>query len=373
MSWEKKHWRLSTPFRRLSGRQDLQLKGGSGSHVSSVYLSDDSSANNFVVVPEFDDPVRTQTTQEGSNHSSHLSRLSGVTSSNPPSPNSYFCDLEPIGFQFSSYLVGGSRNNSVASTSWDDDLSQRLYLAYQHIRSMTSAVSPKVSLSSDPQILRKQLGVPQHSVLNYPIHSSLDLPNPHTPPFERTSPRLSPAASLDASPATTSKKFGSRIDTNVYPDSPRHGFPAPSKPTQRTHNPGPVVTAPLQCSTAGAPSSAHIARKPKPQTSISNPSKLVKRRVEKPIAPLSSRPFARRQALRSVLRKPAADTPPSKPHNWWISLPQIKPPSPFKVDIVSFLTIRYSTCNAVTPSSPFIIPGTTAEPILALLPSVTPR
>ena len=350
MSWEKKHWRLSTPFRRLSGKQDLQLKGSSGSRVSSVYLSDDSSANGFVVVPEFDDPVRTQTTQEGSNHSSHLSKLSGVTSSDPSSPNdvdSYFYDLEPIGFQYSSYVVGGSCNNSVDSTSWDDDLSQRLWFAYEHIRSMSSAASPKVSLSSDPQILRKQLGVPQHSVLNYPIHSSPDLPNPHTPPLERTSPRLSPAISLDASPASPAKKLGLRIDTNVYPVSPCHGFPAPFKPTQRN----PVVTAPtlaenslLQCSASEAPSSAHIARTPKPQSSISNPSKLVKRRVEKPIA-LVSLPFSRRQASRSVLRKPAADSdiPPStKPHSRWVSLPQIKPPSPFKVDIVS--------------SSPFVIP-----------------
>jgi hypothetical protein len=381
MSGEKKHWQLPTPFRRFSGKQDLRPKvGHSGSCVSSVYLSDDTSTSGFIVVPEFDDPVRTRTTHEESNHTSHLSKLPVITSSDPLSPiDNYLYDPEPIGFQYSSYLSGGSCNTSIANTSREDDLSQRLGSAYEHIRSMPSAAPPKVSLSSDPQMLRKQLGVPQHSVLNYPIHSSPDLPNPHTSPREPTSPNLSPAASPDVSHARRSKKFGLRINTNLYPNSPRHGFPEPFQPAQRKSvvtSPTLTENTPSQCSALEAPWSTHIACTQKPHPSISNPSKLAKRHVEKPVVSPSSLSSPHRQALRghSVLRKPVPDTPRStNAHRRQISLPQIRPPSPFKVDIVSLFTICHSTCNAVTSSSPFITHGTTAEPILALPLSIIPR
>ena len=379
MSGEKKHWQLSTPFRRFSGKDLPPKVGHSGSRVSSVYLSDDTPTSRFVVVPEFDDPVRTQATHEGSNHTPHPSKLPVAASSDPPSSNSdsYLYNLEPIGFQHSSYLGGGSYNTSVANAIREDDLSQRLGSAYEHIRSMPSAASPKVSLSSDPQILRKQLGVPQHSVLNYAIHSSPDLPNPHTSPPEPTSPKRSPAASPGVSHARTSKKFGLRINTNVDPNSPHHGFSDPFQPTQRK----PVVTSPTlsentssQCSALEAPWSRHIACTQQPQPSVSHSSKLVKRRVEKPIVSPSSLSPPRRQASRGVLRKPAADTPPStNPHRRQISLPQIRPPSPFKVDIVSLFFICHSTCNVVTSSSPFTIHGTTADPILTLPLSAIPR
>ncbi|KAF8560123.1 hypothetical protein OG21DRAFT_1502469 [Imleria badia] len=386
MSGEKKHWRLPTPFRRFSGKQDLQQKSEvehPRSRVSSVYLSDDTSANGFIVVPEFDDAARTQQVEtrwhEEFDHASQLPKLPAVTFFNQLSPDgvdSYRHDLEPIGFHYHSYPGGGSCNTSVANTSWHDDLSQRLSSAYEHIHSMPSAASPRILLSSDPQMLRKQLGVPQHSVLNYPIHSSPDLPNPHTPPREATSPKLPSTASPDASHAKTSKKLGLCINTNVYPNSPRSGFSDPFQPAQRKSVAVPALTEnpPSQCRTLEVPWSACITCTPKPQPSISNPSKLVKRRVERSIIPPSFLPSSRRQPLKGVLRKPAADTLPStNAHRWQISLPQIRSPSPFKVDIVSLFAIRHSTCNAVTSSSPFIIRGATVKPILTLPPSVIPR
>lgn len=337
MSGEKKHWQLSTPFRRFSGKQDLPLKakaGRSRSRVSSVYLSDDSSTSGFIVVPEFDDPVRTETTHDESNHTSHLPNLPAVTSSNPLSPNGgdgYLYDLESIG-SYSSCLGRDPCDTFIR----DDDLTRRLGSAYEHIHSMPSVASPEVLLSSDPQMRRKQLGVPQHSVLNYPIHSSLDLPNPHTSPRESTSPRLPPTTSPDVSYARTSKKHGFRVNTNVYP-LPRHHFPGPFQPAQRK----PMVTSPTlpknspsERSTLGEPWSAHIARTSKPQPFIPKSSKLAEWRVDKPIVSPSSLPSSRRQTLRNVLRKSAADAPPSN-NGWQTSLPQIRPPSPFRIDIVS--------------------------------------
>lgn len=340
MSGEKKLWQLSSPFRRFSGKQDLPLNakaGRSGSRMSSVYLSDDSSTSGFIVVPEFDDPVRTETTHAESNHTSHLP----IPSSDPLSPHGvdgYLYDPKPIG-SYSSYLGGGSCDTLDIR---DDDLTQRLGSAYKHIRSMPPAASPEVLLSSDPHMRRKQLGVPQHSVLNYPIHSSLDLPNPHTSPHEPASPRLPPTTSPDVSYARTSKKHGFRVKTDVYPP-PRNRFPDPFQPAQRKS----MVTAPTlpensppERSTFGEPWSAHIACTSKSQPFIPNASKLAKRRVEKPIVSPSSLPSSRRQTSRNVLRKPAADTPPSNnAPRWQIPLPQIRPRSPFRVDIVSHFTI----------------------------------
>ncbi|KAH0838094.1 hypothetical protein J3R83DRAFT_6339 [Lanmaoa asiatica] len=344
MSGEKKFWRLPTPFRRFSGKLDLRLKaeaGHSGNRMSSVYLAGDSPTNGFIIVPEFDDLARTQTIHEESNHTSHPSKPPGATSFSPLSPNGvdgYLYDLESIGSQDGSYLGGGSCDTPVVNTSRDDDLTQRLGSAYEHIRSMPSVTSPQALLSSDPQMLRKQLGVPQHSVLNYPIHSSPDLPNPHTPSRESTPPRSPPVTSPDVSHARTSKKLGLHTNTNVYPSSPRHRFQAPFQPVQRKS----VATAPTltensssQYSTLGTPWSVHITCTSKPQPSTPNSPKLAQRRVEEPILSPSSVPSSRRKTLRGVSQKlAAADTLPStNAHRWQISLPQIRPPSPFRVDI----------------------------------------
>ncbi|KAG8219592.1 hypothetical protein J3R82DRAFT_545 [Butyriboletus roseoflavus] len=345
MSGEKKRWRMSTRFQNFTGKQGLPLRH-CGSRVSSVYLSDDSSTNGFIIVPEFDGPVRAETPHEESNHISHLP---AVKSSNPL-PNGvdgYLYDLEPIGSQ---HLGGGSCDSPVVNASRDDDLTHRLGSAYEHIRSMPSAASPKVMLSSDPQILRKQLGVPQHSVINYPVHSSPDLPNPHTSSPESTSPRMSPATSSDMSHARTSKKLELRINTNV---SPRHRFPDPFQPAQRKS----MVTAPThpenspsERSTLGEPWSAHDACSSKAQLPMPNPSTLVKRSVEQPIVSSSSFPSTL-QALRGVLRKPAVDTPPStNASRWQVSLPQIRPPSPFRVDIPLHHTWRDRRSDFNSPS-----------------------
>lgn len=294
--------------------------------MSSVYLSDDSSTSGFVIVPEFDDP---ETIHGESNHPSRLSNLPAVASSNPLSPSGvddHLCDLEPIGSHHSSYLGGGSFDTSVVR---DDDLAQRLGSAYEHIRSMPSAASPEVLLSSDPQMLRKQLGVPQHSVLNYPIYSSLDLPNPHTSPHEPMSPRLPSATSPDVSHARTPKKLGSRVDTGAYSPSPPHRFADLDQHAQSNSMeivPTLPENTPSEHSTLGEPWSAHTARTSKP----------TKRRVEKPIVSPSSLPSSRRQALRGVLRKPAPDTFSSNNVlKSQTSLPPIRSPSPFRVDIVS--------------------------------------
>lgn len=373
MSGEKKHWRLSTPFRRSSGTQDPRLKaevGRSGSRVSNVYLSDDSSTCGFTIVPEFDYPVQTQTTHENSNHNSSPLPPDAVDGYSPnpiPKDSKY------------SYLSGSSCGTSIFDTSRDDNLTRRLDFAYEHIRSMSSAASPKIALSSDPQILRKQLGVPQHSVFNHPIHSSPDLPNPHASRGDPTSPGSSPATSPDVSHARISNELGSFInmDTNIYPASPPHHFQDPIQPAQsKTVVTTPTLTEnfPSQCSPLGTPWSAHIACTSKPQPFNPNPSKLAKRRVEKPAFSAPSQHSSGRQASRGVLRKPGVNTSPSaNAHRRQNSLPQLRPPSPFRVDIVSFFITCHSTSNAVTSSSPFIMHGTTVEPILTLPLSVIPR
>lgn len=382
MSGEKKHWRMSTPFRRFSGTQDRPKAnvGRSGSRVSSVYLPDDSSTSGFIIVPEFDYPVQTQTTHGKSNHNSHQANVSATTTSSPSLPSvvdSYPVSLTPTGSQHS-YLGGVSGDTSVVSASHDDDLTQRLGFAYEHIRSMPSAASPKVPLSSDPRMLRKQLGVPQHSVINYPIHSSPDLPNPHASPHEPISPGLPLATSPDVSHARISEKLGLAInmDTNVYPPPP-HYLQDPIRSPQSN----PVVTMPTQtknttpqCGPLGTPCSTHTVCTWRPQPSDSKQSKLVKRRVGKTISSPSSLPPSSQQASRGMLRKPGADTLPSaNAHRRRTSLPQIRPPSPFRINIVSLFDTRHSTCNAVTSSSPFIMNGMTVEPILTLPVSVIPR
>ena len=374
MSQEKKLWRLTTPFQRTyssSGKQDPRANSKlrkSRSRVSSVYLSDSISSSGFTVIPEFDDPVRIQTRHEESNHTLHLPKPPAISPFSQLSPygvHSYLYDPESIGLQYAPYPGGGPCYTSVANTSSDDDLSQRLSFAYEHIRSMPSAASPTVLLSSDPQILRKQLGVPQHSVLNHPIHSSPDLPNPHVFPLEPTSPP-------DLSHESPSQRLGLCINTAVYPISCRD-FPDFFEPVQRTVSSS-TESSSSQCHTPEAPWSAQIISTPILQPSTSKPSKLVKRRVEKPIITPSSRPSSRPQASRNVLRKQVADTPRStNAHRCQISLPQIRPPSPFKVDIVSLFATCPPTCNAVTSISLFIMHGTTAGPILALPICVVPR
>ena len=352
MPGEKRHWRLPTPFRRFSGAQGVRPKSKEGHsksrRVSSVYLCDGTSTSDFIVVPqEFDCPRRTPAANEAP---------PAVTSCNRLSPNgidSYLYDTEQIGFHHSSYQVGGSPcETSVPNTNWDDDLSERLGSAYERIHSMLYAASHKFSFSADPQMLRKQLGVPQHSVLNYPVHSSPDLPNPHTIPLEPTSSELPPTASIDVSHSRTSKTLGLCTNTNGRPTSPRCCPPG-------------SLTATNSLSQRCAPGehySAHIACTPKAQPSISNVSKLVKRRFVKPIISSSSLSPFRRQALKGVLRKPVIDTPlPTNAHNLQTLLPEIRSPSPFNVDIVSLFTIRHFTRNEVTSSSPFITHGTTVE------------
>ncbi|KAG6380956.1 hypothetical protein JVT61DRAFT_5350 [Boletus reticuloceps] len=332
----EKHWRLSSPFRRFSGKQDPRFKskvGHSRSRVSSVYLSDDTSTSGFIVVPEFDGSVRTQTTHEESNRSTHPPTLPAVTSPDPLLSNridSCLCDLEPG-------CDRGSGNTSIPTTSLDDDLSQRLGSAYEHIHSMSSAIPPKASLSSDPQMLRKQLGVPQHSVFNYPIHSSPDLPNPHIFPLEPTSPKLPNASSPDVVHAKTSKKPGLSMNTDVYPVSHRRGFLDSVQLTQmKSVAAVPTLTenSPSQSPVLEAPRSAHSICTPEPQPSITYSPTLAKSHAEEPISTPSSSPSSRRQASRGVLRKPVPNTPLcTNAHKQQIPLPRIRPPSPLKVDI----------------------------------------
>lgn len=319
MSGKKKQWRFSVPFQTHSRKQEqLNAKvGRSGSRVSSVYLSDDSSASGFVIVPEFDYPVSTQAALEDNSHSAPN------LPSGPLSPNALDGDSIDLGLispRFS-YLGQGE--------SQEDDLAQRLAIAYEHIRSMPSVTPLRASLSSDPQLLRKQLGVPQHSVLNHPIHSSPHLPNPHPSPPEPGPPL---PTSLDVSHATTPKKLGLRINTDIDVYSPSSPDQEPTQLAQR--------------STLGTPR---------------NSPKSAKRRAEKTTLSASSASPASRQAQRGVFRK--SNTPSSvNTFRRQISLPQMRPPSPFRVNIVSLFITRHLKRNAITSSSPFITHGTTAEP-----------
>ena len=381
MSGEKKLWRLSIPFRRFSGNQDLQPKARarrSGTRPPSVYLSDGSSTSDFIIVPEFDYPVQTHATLEESNPNAYLvSALPAATFPSPLSPNGVNgcpANLKPMRSQCS-YPDEGSCDTSIVNTRRADDLTQRLDFAYEHIRSMSSASPLRDPLSSDPQMLRKQLGVPQHSVFNYPVHSSPDLPNPHASPPESTYTESPPATSLDISYAGTSQKtsLGINMNTDVYPSSPRRFQDsiqhAPSNSVVTT--PIPTEDPPSQCRILGTPWSTHIAHTSKPQPVNPNPSKLIKRRVEKATLPSSSLPTSRRQALTGALQKLGPNTPPTADaHRRQISLPQFRPPSPFKVDIVSHLITRRSTCSAVTSIRPFIIHGMTVEPTLTLPRSI---
>ncbi|KAG9314140.1 hypothetical protein JVU11DRAFT_4925 [Chiua virens] len=317
MPGEKKPWKLPTPFRRFSGKPDSLLKTQvehSRRRVSSVYLSDDST-NGFIIVPEFDDPARIQTKHEEFFHESRSSTLPTMASSIPDSVGSLSC----------TYLGGGSYDASAVNASQNDDLVQRLGSAYEHIRSMPSAATPEVVLSSDPQTRRKQLGVPQHSVSNYPIHSSPDLPNPHTSLSDPPSPSLPLAIPQDVSPGGRLKK---RKHPNVCPPS-RRWFSKPSQIAQMkpaSNTPTGTEESISQCSSLGARRSPHIARFSKPRPSAVNSC-----HVEK-VTP-TFRPSPGRPEVNGALRKPVSGTAPPAPAGRQIYLPQIRSPSPFRVDI----------------------------------------
>ncbi|KAF9225556.1 hypothetical protein BS17DRAFT_604500 [Gyrodon lividus] len=401
MSSEKKFWpKLRSPFRSSLGiiqvsqpEAEAGRTSRSASRVSSVYLSDDSSA--FVVVPEFDEPERTTPAlPEESGHSSRrfrcLPREASSSSSSHNGVNSYFSGFntgtgsspcspssEAAGKSGSVCdVLAGAPSCHTHGTGQDYDLEQRLGSAYDYIRTMPSPVSPKVLLSSDPQMLRKQLGVPQHSVINYPIGCLPDLPNPHVSESHILSFKSKCAEetiSYSPGPATppnrhddivtdslrfpllsSREKLSLHINTGA---STRHYPPTAFSqlPLQNTlavtTGPASLDSAPphqfvaawSQCCavTTQSPMGIHATRSPDPQSSQGKPSKLLKRRVgphlvSPPVSPLSPTSQEASTSRGVWPRKPVTGSGPlPNGHERQESLPQLRTPSPFRVDLVS--------------------------------------
>jgi hypothetical protein len=84
------------------------------------------------------------------------------------------------------------------------NLEGRLGDAYRHIQNMPpSPISPTISqLAGDPGTYRKQIGVPQHSVINQPTLKMPNLPNPHATHARSHSHPLLSSFSFESLPAS---------------------------------------------------------------------------------------------------------------------------------------------------------------------------
>lgn len=283
----------------------------------------------------------------------------------------------------------------------DLDFEQRLGSAYDYIRTMPSPVSPKALLSSDPRMLRKQLGVPQHSVINYPLVHLPDLPNPHVSAESHLQPSSEPercegTVSYSPNPSEqasrnrpsdhgdvestrsplllSSEKPSLHINTDVPTCQPATTFS--QLPVQET----PVITAgPVMidsptprhlvsarthhCAiTTQSPVCRRATHSPEPRSPQDRRSKLRKRRVGSHLASPSVSPLPSdgQQTPRGVWPKKLVSPSPHE-HKRRESLPQLRTPSPFQVDLVSpFVHYRY-VCDAVTSSSRYITHGTIVE------------
>ncbi|KIJ66194.1 hypothetical protein HYDPIDRAFT_166505 [Hydnomerulius pinastri MD-312] len=405
MSSEKKFWpKLRSPFRSSLGiiqdaQPDVEARRTrrSGSRVSSVYLSDDSSAHGFVIVPEFDQPARTAPAAppEESGYSSSFRSLpteaSSGSSSSHNDVNSCFSELSPGTTPSScphlseaagksgrlqnvpSGVLNKPDTNAHDALGGDHDLERRLECAYDHIRTMPSPVSPKVfTLSSDPRMLRKQLGVPQHSVNNHPI-TLLDLPNPHAsqsqlPPSDSSDRTLSYSPtrlsgpitppfrhhevhtqSLSSEPLSSLEKPSLRADTHI-PTSHLHDCFTSSHllPNTSPMTAGPVlIESPSvhHAATGGARynllASSHVgshgSHSLQDQALHKKPSKLTKRRAGHVVSSsVSSLPSSSSNGPRHIQLAEKIillDDPSPRECKGQDPLPQLRTPSPFRVDV----------------------------------------
>ncbi|KAG1825648.1 uncharacterized protein BJ212DRAFT_288678 [Suillus subaureus] len=188
MSGEKKSWpKLRSPFRRTVPHETSRKRSDTlgNSKISNTTLSS-------VIVPVFEveprktsqhvthtENVRSFSTEEScvshpqnslaSHGDSYDSSWSAQTSCTTPGAN--------LGsFSGQAVLPAGKCSPRISG-----DLEGRLGNAYRHIQNMPpSPISPTISqLTGDPRTYHKQLGVPQHSVINQPTLEMPSLPNPY--------------------------------------------------------------------------------------------------------------------------------------------------------------------------------------------------
>ncbi|KAF9245875.1 hypothetical protein BU15DRAFT_58813 [Melanogaster broomeanus] len=399
MSSENKFWpKLPVPFRSSfdiveASQPDAEARctRRSGSQVSSVCLSEDSCAHGFAIVPESDEPDQTAPTVSGRTGSRFKSLPTGAfpSSSSHNDINNFSSELSPgIGnnhCRHSSEAIGKSGHVhtpigvagrppdlNIIGAGQDHDREQRQGSANDDFRTIPSPVSPRVLLSSGPRVLRKKLGVPQHSVINHPVDCSPDPHNTHASHIpsseseccERTvSPtRLTGPATLshphpiypdvDTEPPTlslsSSKKPSLHINTDVttshrpasvFTHLSLQNTPAITTGNVLVDNPTryQVMSAGSRHSdvTTQSPTRVHTTHSWEPQSSQNKPSKLIKRRVGLHAVSPSAPPSLGHKVSRGMWPgKPAvgSGTSPSE-QNRQESLPRLRTPSPFQVDI----------------------------------------
>ncbi|KAH7914719.1 hypothetical protein BJ138DRAFT_311906 [Hygrophoropsis aurantiaca] len=391
--------KLRSPFRStldtiedLSiARQSRGIDSASGSRVSSVYLSDDSSAHGFVVVPEFDDTsastelensssIRSNPTQEFSTpsldsfsngHSSYFSDFSrqATTGTSP--------DIEP------GYMLAVEASEIPEADHCH--LDQRLGVAYDHIRSLQSPVSPclRNPASDEPGTLRKQLGLPQHSVINHVPSVMPHLPNPHVRPLksppssyypvpdaETSRPPTPPSCHYNVRSASRfpqSSKPSLHINTNVRSSLDQADIiPKSSRLVHSTKHGSHNVNMPwhlvrnIPAEPASSPSVAvHVASlSPSQCMHKRNATKLVKRKsvnVSTRVSEssltsspsidtrLNEKTSLNSQAPRTGVREQPGAVIIGKEK----IIPPIRPPSPLRLDIVSSSLLQPTSCGTI--------------------------
>lgn len=193
MSGEKKFWpKLRSPFRRTAPHETPRKRSDT---------SGDSKTSNTtlgsVIVPVFEveprktfeyiahtDSVRSLSTEESSwvSHPQNSSASDGDSYISNWSAQTG-CANTP-GANFESFFGQAglpAAYPGTCSPRISGDLEGRLDNAYRQIQNMPpSPISPIISqFTGDPRTYHKQLGVPQHSVINQPTLKMPSLPNPH--------------------------------------------------------------------------------------------------------------------------------------------------------------------------------------------------
>ncbi|KAG2154556.1 hypothetical protein DEU56DRAFT_769180 [Suillus clintonianus] len=186
MSSEKNFWpKLRHPFRKpvphetpqkLSDNDSKISNATRGSVIVPVFQVDPHKTSEYIAHTESVRSLSTEESWDPQDSSSHgdnyVSSWSDQTGCTTPSANFS---------SFSGQAVLPAAYPGTCSPSTSGDLQGRLGDAYRHIQNMPpSPISPTISqLTGDPRTYHKQLGVPQHSVINQPMLRMPNLPNPH--------------------------------------------------------------------------------------------------------------------------------------------------------------------------------------------------
>ncbi|KAG1757854.1 hypothetical protein EDB19DRAFT_1901344 [Suillus lakei] len=260
MSGEKKFWpTLRSPFRRTVPHEIPRKRADNDNKIPDAVLGS-------IIVPVFEveprktsehlahtESVRSLSTEESwashpqnslASHGNNTSSWSAQTGCTTPGAN-----FGSISSQLEAALPAAYPGTSSPSTS--GDLGGRLGNAYRHIQNMPpSPISPTISqLTGDPRTYHKQLGVPQHSVINQPMLKMPNLPNPHATSARSHSqplPSLLPSDSLPASWTLGGVPEPSGAPrfrhAQVKPQSPKYHYPPPpAKPAMIV---GPIKPCP---------------------------------------------------------------------------------------------------------------------------------